>query len=61
MSHFALQLNYLPKRLDKLVPSTDSRRRGDQRALEEGDLKRATEEKQRLEEKQRATRKQLEI
>ena len=36
---------------------TDTRRRPDQRALENGDMKLATSEKNRLEEKQRAVRK----
>jgi len=56
-SHFSLQLNYFPKRLQSVVPPTDTRRRPDQRALENGDLKLATSEKNRLEEKQRAVRK----
>lgn len=50
-SHFSLQLNYLPSWLEKSVAPTDSRRRPDQRALENGDLKLATSEKNRLEEK----------
>ena len=37
---------------------TDSRKRPDQRLLEEGDLEAAGTEKQRLEEKQRAARRQ---
>ena len=40
-----------------ILPPTDTRRRPDQTALETGDLKFATDEKNRLEEKQRAVRK----
>lgn len=29
MSHFSLQMNYFPKRLDKVIPPTDTRRRPD--------------------------------
>jgi hypothetical protein len=57
MSHFMLQLNYFPKRLHSVVAPTDTRRRPDQRALENGDMKLAGAEKHRLEEKQRAVRK----
>lgn len=38
MTHFSLQLNYLTKELENILPPTDSRRRPDQRALENGDL-----------------------
>lgn len=55
-SHFALQLNYFPSWLQNVVPPTDTRRRPDQRLLEEGNMKKANEEKNRLEEKQRAVR-----
>jgi hypothetical protein len=41
----------LPNGLRKYLPPTDSRLRPDQRALEEGDIKLAAAEKQRLEEK----------
>ena len=57
LSHFSLQLNYFPKRLHNVVAPTDTRRRPDQRALENGDMKLATYEKDRLENKQRAVRK----
>jgi hypothetical protein len=57
MSHFSLQLNYFPKRLAKLIAPTDTRRRTDQRALENGDMKLASAEKDRLEQKQREVRK----
>lgn len=53
---FALQLNHLPASLKPKLPPTDSRLRPDQRALEEGNLKLAAEEKIRLEEKQRRMR-----
>ena len=54
MSHFMINANYFPKRLQSVVAPTDTRRRPDQRALEEGDMKLASSEKNRLEEKQRA-------
>ena len=59
-SHFTKQLNYLPRRLEKILPRTDCRFRPDQIALERGDLKKAASEKFRLEEKQRAARKERE-
>ena len=55
-----LQLNYLNKELLQKVPHTDCRLRPDQRALENGDLKTAIDEKKRLEEKQRCLRKDYE-
>lgn len=61
MSHFSLQLNYFPKRLHGIVAPTDTRRRPDQRALENGDMKSAAYEKDRLENKQRAVRKYKEV
>lgn len=48
-SHFSLQLNYFPKRLESIIAPTDTRRRPDQRALEEGDFQLASSEKERLE------------
>jgi hypothetical protein len=57
LTHFAVNMNYFPKRLHNVVAPTDTRRRGDQRGLEEGDHPRANSEKDRLEDKQRATRK----
>lgn len=57
MSHYHLQLNYFPKRLDKVIAPTDTRRRPDQRALENGDMKQAQAEKDRLEIRQRSIRK----
>jgi hypothetical protein len=56
----ALQLNYLTEKLKRQLPHTDSRFRPDQRALENGELKLATDEKYRLEEKQRAVRRHRE-
>ena len=56
-TQFAIQLNNLPDELKPKLPPTDSRLRPDQRALENGDLDQAAEEKNRLEEKQRALRK----
>ena len=56
MSHFMLQLNYFPKRLQKTVAPTDTRWRPDQRSLENGEMKTAATYKNMLEEKQRAVR-----
>ncbi len=57
MSQYMLQLNYFPRQYKKAIAPTDTRWRPDQRALEEGDMKLAADEKNRLEEKQRAVRK----
>jgi len=54
---FAMQLNNLPEKLRNYIPLTDSRLRPDLRALENGDIKLASEEKFRLEELQRTSRK----
>ncbi|XP_018603552.2 oxysterol-binding protein-related protein 1 isoform X2 [Scleropages formosus] len=54
---FAMQLNELDKEMEAVIPKTDSRLRPDIRAMENGDIDLASEEKKRLEEKQRATRK----
>ncbi|XP_024267814.1 oxysterol-binding protein-related protein 1-like isoform X2 [Oncorhynchus tshawytscha] len=51
---FAMQLNELDKDMDGLIPKTDCRLRPDIRAMENGDIDLASEEKKRLEEKQRA-------
>lgn len=56
-TYFSIQLNYFPKRLQNVVAPTDTRRRPDQRALENGDMKLATFEKDRLENRQRTFRK----
>jgi hypothetical protein len=60
-TYFTLKLNFLPPSLKKHLPPTDSRFRPDQRALENGDLVKAAEEKVRLEEKQRKMRKDREM
>ena len=49
MSHYALQMNYFPSWLHNKVAPTDTRRRPDQRALENGDMKAAAEHKDFLE------------
>lgn len=56
MSHHQLQLNYLPAEIVPYLPPTDTRFRPDQRALENGEFKKAEIEKNRLEERQRAVR-----
>ena len=57
MSHFHLQMNYFPSWLHNKVAPTDTRRRPDQRALENGDMKSAADHKDFIEQKQRAVRK----
>ena len=57
---WSLQLNVPPSTYAQVLPPTDSRRRPDQRALEEGHVDLANTEKRRLEEKQRATRRRNE-
>jgi len=57
MSRFGIQLNYFPNRLANVIAPTDTRRRPDQRALENGDMKTAAFEKDKLENLQRAVRK----
>lgn len=47
--------------MERTLPPTDTRRRPDQRLMEQADFDRGAEEKHRLEEKQRAARKQLEV
>uniref|UniRef100_A0A667ZT73 Oxysterol-binding protein n=1 Tax=Myripristis murdjan TaxID=586833 RepID=A0A667ZT73_9TELE len=54
---FAMQLNELHKEMEGVIPKTDCRLRPDIRAMENGDIDLASEEKKRLEEKQRAARK----
>ncbi|XP_068093379.1 oxysterol-binding protein-related protein 1 isoform X1 [Hyperolius riggenbachi] len=56
-THFALALNELDKGMESNIPKTDCRLRPDIRAMENGDIDTASEEKKRLEEKQRAARK----
>ncbi|EME30877.1 oxysterol-binding protein-like protein [Galdieria sulphuraria] len=57
---FAITLNELTPNIEEKIPPTDSRRRPDQRALEESRFTDAANEKQRLEEKQRTSRKMRE-
>lgn len=57
---WSLQLNVPPSTYGQVLPPTDSRRRPDQRALEEGNVDLANTEKRRLEEKQRGTRRRTE-
>ncbi|KAM4629559.1 oxysterol-binding protein-related protein 1 isoform 2-T2 [Polymixia lowei] len=54
---FAMQLNEMNKDMGGVIPKTDCRLRPDIRAMENGDIDLASEEKKRLEEKQRAARK----
>ncbi|XP_030647165.1 oxysterol-binding protein-related protein 1 [Chanos chanos] len=54
---FAMQLNELDKEMEEVIPKTDCRLRPDIRAMENGEIDLASEEKKRLEEKQRAARK----
>ncbi|XP_041477450.1 oxysterol-binding protein-related protein 6-like isoform X2 [Lytechinus variegatus] len=56
-TRFAIELNELDHETQDTLPPTDSRFRPDQRLLEEGDLKGAELEKQRLESMQRERRK----
>ncbi|KAM4688817.1 oxysterol-binding protein-related protein 1 isoform 2-T2 [Discoglossus pictus] len=56
-THFALALNELDKGMESIIPKTDCRLRPDIRAMENGEIDTASEEKKRLEEKQRAARK----
>lgn len=50
---YTLQLNMIDEHIEENLPPTDSRFRTDQRALENGELAEANDEKKRLEEKQR--------
>ncbi|XP_051784876.1 oxysterol-binding protein-related protein 1 isoform X2 [Erpetoichthys calabaricus] len=54
---FAMNLNELDKEMEGVIPKTDCRLRPDIRAMENGNIDLASEEKKRLEEKQRAARK----
>ncbi|XP_019752689.1 oxysterol-binding protein-related protein 1 isoform X1 [Hippocampus comes] len=56
---FAMQLNELHEDMEGILPRTDCRMRPDIRAMENGDIDLASEEKKRLEEKQRAARKKI--
>ena len=57
MNHVAINLNYVNDDLMRILPPTDSRRRGDERLFEQGLDDEADEEKIRLEVKQRKARK----
>ncbi|XP_036176948.1 oxysterol-binding protein-related protein 1 isoform X2 [Myotis myotis] len=54
---FAMVLNEIDKDMESVIPKTDCRLRPDIRAMENGEIDLASEEKKRLEEKQRAARK----
>ncbi|CAK6448052.1 unnamed protein product [Pipistrellus nathusii] len=54
---FAMVLNEVDKDMESVIPKTDCRLRPDIRAMENGEIDLASEEKKRLEEKQRAARK----
>ncbi|MGH0145580.1 UNVERIFIED_CONTAM: hypothetical protein FKN15_042436 [Acipenser sinensis] len=54
---FAMHLNESDQEMESVIPKTDCRLRPDIRAMENGDIDLASEEKKRLEEKQRAARK----
>ncbi|XP_026526130.1 oxysterol-binding protein-related protein 1 isoform X5 [Notechis scutatus] len=54
---FAMMLNELDQEMESVIPKTDCRLRPDVRAMENGEIDVASEEKKRLEEKQRAARK----
>ncbi|SCU90993.1 LAFA_0F01288g1_1 [Lachancea sp. 'fantastica'] len=60
LTQFAASLNAPQPKLLKWIPSTDTRLRPDQRAMEEGRYDDAAKEKDRVEQKQRAARKRLE-
>lgn len=57
-TQFAIGLNEITEDIRDYIPSSDSRLRPDQRALENGDVDQAEEEKARVEEAQRERRKQ---
>ncbi|XP_067887199.1 oxysterol-binding protein-related protein 1 isoform X2 [Heterodontus francisci] len=57
-TNFAMSLNELDKEMESVIAPTDCRFRPDIKAMENGDIDLASEEKKRLEEKQRAARKQ---
>ena len=55
-TYFGITLNEITADIEGKLPSTDSRFRPDVRALEEGDVERAEQEKQRVEQMQRERR-----
>uniref|UniRef100_A0A4W5L1A2 Oxysterol-binding protein n=1 Tax=Hucho hucho TaxID=62062 RepID=A0A4W5L1A2_9TELE len=58
-SRYARELNELTPELKKVLPSSDTRYRPDQRILEEGDVAGADSKKEEVEQKQRDRRKEL--
>ena len=54
---FAMVLNEVDKEMESVIPKTDCKLRPDIRAMENGEIDQASEEKKPLEEKQRAARK----
>ncbi|CDW78336.1 oxysterol-binding protein [Stylonychia lemnae] len=58
--YYTINLNNIDDHMKKTLPPTDTRRRPDQRFMEEGNYDMAAEEKHRLEEKQRVVRKRRE-
>ncbi|KAI2737682.1 hypothetical protein DTO013E5_5890 [Penicillium roqueforti] len=58
LTPFVITLNALPDALKEWLPPTDTRRRPDQRAMEDGEYDLAADEKHRVEEKQRARRRE---
>ncbi|XP_020641206.3 oxysterol-binding protein-related protein 7 isoform X2 [Pogona vitticeps] len=59
-TQFALELNELTSELKRLLPSTDTRLRPDQRYLEEGNVQAAESQKRRIEQLQRDRRRVME-
>lgn len=59
-SYYTLNLNFINEEMKRSLPPTDTRRRPDQRSMEEGKYDNAASEKHRLEEKQRTIRKKRE-
>lgn len=59
-TRFAIELNELDMEQSRFLPSTDTRFRPDQRAMEEGRIQEAEAEKNRLENLQRERRKKME-
>ncbi|KAM9786200.1 oxysterol-binding protein-related protein 2-like [Neosynchiropus ocellatus] len=57
-TNFTMSLNELDPRMEAILAPTDCRFRPDIRAMENGNMDKASEEKERLEEKQRAARKE---
>lgn len=60
LTQFAITLNDINDDLRPWLPPTDTRLRPDQRAMEDGEYDKASDEKQRVEEKQRAAKRHRE-